>query len=87
MIIDIDNGGKLTENDIIIYKKGRWTAIRKSEFLTECIAQDKELRTRIDALKNELESYKTEINEYKVKVNEKLKEYHNILQLLTKGEK
>ena len=79
MIIDIRNKGPLSNNDILIYKDGRWEPIDKLNFLGEMSKQIKTLKKEIEEVNNELEAFKD-------KVNKKLSDYHDILNVLTKGE-
>ena len=66
-----------TKNDIICYNGSEWECISKNQFLYQVELNKKkleELDTKLDQ----------ELNDLKEKVNQKLKEYHDVLQLLTK---
>lgn len=68
-----------TNSDILIWDNGSWKAIKKAEFLHSTQKQ-------ITALQEENKNLKKSVEEFATKVNGKLEEYHNILQILTKGE-
>jgi len=61
------------KDDIIIYDGSKWVLINKNAFLQE-----------IDIQRANLNALNKQIDEKLTKINEKLKDYHNILQQLTK---
>lgn len=77
LVLDLKLNKKLEESDIIIFKDGHWIVTTKELFLDNV---QKEIRD----LEKEIEDFKAVFEDYKHKVNEKMKEYHNVLQVLTK---
>lgn len=70
MKIVVDIKGELHENDMLIFKNGSFVPMQKDELLAK--------------LNKEIFDLKNEMTNLKLGVNEKLKDYHNILQTLTK---
>lgn len=68
---------KLDTNDVLVYKNGCWTNVRKSEFFHQYFEQIKECENKLEALRAENAKILNNINE-------KLESYHKILQTLTK---
>ena len=79
MKIVVDIKGKLKKDDIIIFDGESFKPIAKNEFLYQLSAQIKELCEDNKKLRDEIDAFKKG-------VNDKLKDYHNILQTLTKEE-
>lgn len=81
VMIDFKLNGELKKNDIIIYneKSGIFENIRYDDFVQP-------LKNKDMALQNEIEQLKEDFKDYKTKVNEKLKSYHEILNIVSKGE-
>lgn len=79
IILELDYEGKLKEDDMIVYRDNKWKVIPKDFILSELMANDKQLQVQIDLLNQKLK-------ETKEQVNKKLEEYHDVLQVLTKGE-
>lgn len=79
IILELDYEGKLKEDDMIVYRDKKWKVIPKDFILSELMANDKQLQVQIDLLNQKLK-------ETKEQVNKKLEEYHDVLQVLTKGE-
>ena len=76
-VFDVKNRPK--ENDLLIYDGTQFKTISKDSLLFE-------LKSENEKLKNEIVKLKNDIDIFKLGVNEKLKDYHNILQTLTKEE-
>lgn len=81
VMIDFKLNGELKKNDIIIYneKSGIFENIRYDDFVQP-------LKNKDMALQKEIEQLKEDFKDYKTKVNEKLKSYHEILNIVSKGE-
>lgn len=79
MKIVVDIKGKLKKNDILIYDGDNFIPANKDFILFD-------LQQEIARLKNHNDKLRNEINAFKEGVNDKLKDYHNILQRLTKDE-
>ncbi len=81
VMIDFKLNGELKKNDIIIYneKSGVFENIRYDDFVQP-------LKNKDVALQKEIEQLKEDFKDYKTKVNEKLKSYHEILNIVSKGE-
>lgn len=79
MKIVVDIKGKLKKNDILIYDGDNFIPANKDFILFD-------LQQEIARLKDYNDKLKNEINAFKEGVNDKLKDYHNILQQLTKEE-
>ena len=81
VMIDFKLNGELKKNDIIIYnEKSRvFENIRYDDFVQP-------LKNKDVALQKEIEQLKEDFKDYKTKVNEKLKSYHEILNIVSKGE-
>ncbi len=67
------------KNDVLLFDGKKWVCISKNLFLKEYNKQLADLQTENETLRKDL-------NEFKKGANQKLREYHNILQQLTKGE-
>lgn len=67
------------KNDILVYNGIEWECISKNEFLANTHKQLGECLAECESLKKDLDSTKKQ-------VNQKLKEYHDILRVQTKGE-
>lgn len=65
-----------TKNDIICYNGNEWVCVSKNQFLS----QVERNKNKLEELENKLDQ---ELTEIKTRINEKLKEYHDVLQLLT----
>lgn len=79
MRIILEIKDKPNENDLIIFKNKEWVLISKESLLNPLVLEN-------IALKKELEEYKESVS-LKIKaIDNKLKEYHDILQVLTKEE-
>lgn len=79
MKIVVDIKGELKKDDILIYDGSNFKGVNKDIFLKETNVRYKELQGKYEELINDF-------NELKMSVNGKLREYHKILQLLTKEE-
>ena len=79
MKIVVDIKGELKKDDILIFDGEALKPVNKNSFLCEIFTQNQELREDNEKLRNEIETFK-------LGVNQKLKDYHNILQTLTKEE-
>ena len=77
MKIVVDIKGKLQKDDILIYDGENFKPINKNEFLCK-------LFTQITELCEDNEKLRQEVDAFKLGVNSKLKDYHKILQTLTK---
>lgn len=98
MLIDLAAQSRINNNDIIVYKNGKWTTMQKGEFLGNVcqIMNEKEeklkkenedLKKEIEGLRNELKQTNETITMFKTAVNEKLKEHHQVLNALTGAKK
>lgn len=79
MKIVIDIKGELKNDDLLIYQDGLLKPISKEELFAKNKSEHNEL-------KKEIKNLQDEINVFKASVNSKLKDYHNVLQALTKEE-
>lgn len=79
MKIIVDIKGDLRENDILIYDGQQFKPVSKNSFLFKTKQENIRLDTELKKLKNDFVIFKAN-------VNDKLKNYHNILQTLTKEE-
>ena len=77
LVLNVEFNKKLKNGDILVYQDGKFINLPKNEYLDVLIRENNQLKREMQLLKNDIE-------EFKNKVNDKLKEYHNILQLLTK---
>ncbi len=77
VVLEIKNEPQ--KNDILLYNGSGWESISKNLFM-------KEYNKKLADLQAENERLSKELNNFKKGVNEKLREYHDILQQLTKGE-
>lgn len=77
MKIVVDIKGELKKGDILIYDGNQFNPVSKKEFLFKT-------KKELDETKKQIELLKTDINTFKEGVNNKLKDYHNILQTITK---
>lgn len=77
VIIEIEGTPK--ENDLLILKDGKYVPIPKNVLLSEIYAN-------LESLKQDLANYKVEVENSKKAINERLKEHHDVLKILTKGE-
>lgn len=77
LVLEIKNEPQ--KNDILLYNGSGWESISKNLFM-------KEYNKQLADLQAENERLSKELNSFKKGVNEKLREYHDILQQLTKGE-
>ena len=80
MKIVVDIKGELKKDDILIYDGSNLKPINKNILLKETNVRYKELQGKYDKLCKDYDLLK-------LAVNEKLKNYHDILQLLTKEDK
>lgn len=91
MLIDITGQSRINENDIIVFKNGKWTTVQKGEFLGEVCKimneQKKALENENKVLTEQLKELNTKFDHFKIGVNEKLKEHHNALKTLTGAKK
>lgn len=78
LTLDVDTHN-LKQNDLLIYKNDTWTNISKDKLLDDLVKKNLELNNRIRELEESIELFKEHLND-------RLKEYHNILQTLTKTE-
>ena len=80
LVLDVEINEKfLKDNCIIIYKNKKWQVISKESFLAQIAENQRELKA-------DIEKININISEFKNEVNKKLKEHHNILQVLSKEE-
>ena len=77
LVLNVEFNKKLKNGDILVYQDGKFINLLKNEYLDVLIRENNQLKREMQLLKNDIE-------EFKNKLNDKLKEYHNILQLLTK---
>ena len=75
MKLVVDIKGELKKDDILIFDGTQLKPINKDVFLY-----------KNQELKEEIKKLREEINTFKLGVNHKLKDYHSILQTLTKEE-
>lgn len=98
MLIDIAAQSRINNNDIIIFKNGKWTTIQKGEFLggvcgiidtkeTALKKENESLKAEVARLEKELKETNEVIEQFKVAVNAKLKEHHAVLNALTGAKK
>lgn len=80
ILLDVKISDVLKENDLIVFDKktNQWVTTHTDLFLRKITTENENLKKSIRDLKNE-------IQDFKQKVNQKLKEYHDVLNLL-KGE-
>lgn len=71
--------GEPKEDDLILFIDGEWKIVSKKVFLDELKEEIKNTNKRIDDLQDQLQKALGNINE-------KLKDYHNILQVIVKEE-
>lgn len=65
------------KNDILCYNGSEWECISKNQFLYQVEKNKQELEKLNEDLRYEIQNLKD-------KLNEKLKDYHDVIQLLTK---
>ena len=75
IVIELKNEPQ--KSDIICYNGSEWECISKNQFLYQVELNKREIENKYNELKRELDDLKE-------KVNEKLKDYHDVIQLLTK---
>lgn len=71
--------GEPKEDDLILFIDGEWKIVSKKVFLQQVKEELKNTNKRIDDLQDQLQKALGNINE-------KLKDYHNILQVIVKEE-
>lgn len=100
LLIEV-NENKINQNDIIVYRGGKWVVQSKAQFnkdLQNCIdSLNDELamaKNTIDDLENDIAEHEAEMIELKHNlatfaegINQKLKEHHDILSVLVGGDK
>lgn len=100
LLIEV-NENKLNQNDIVVYRGGKWVVQSKAQFnkdLQNCIdSLNDELamaKNTIDDLERDIDAQQAEMAELKENlaafaegVNKKLKEHHDILNVLVGGDK
>lgn len=79
MKLVVDIKGELKKDDILIFNGQQFRPLNRDEFLFK-------LKKELAETKDEFKKLREEINTFKNGVNNKLKDYHNILQTLTKEE-
>ena len=79
MRVVLELNGEPKEDDLILFIDGKWKIVSKNVFLADVIKSVKDTNKRIDKVENTLEKALENINS-------KLKDYHNVLQLLVKEE-
>lgn len=77
LALNVNLKGELKNGDIFVYRDGALVNIRKDQYFAEMNKKVYDAEQKVLALKQELEDFKNG-------VNEKLKQYHDILQVLTK---
>lgn len=77
LVIEVDKIPQ--KNDVLLYNGVKWVCTSK-----DSIVQD--LKKEISVLKKDCESIKEEQETFKKAVNQKLKDHHDVLRELTKGE-
>lgn len=98
MYIDVQVQSRINDNDIIIFRDGKWTTVHKGQFLGEVMAimnkKETHLKKENENLAKEIESLKVEIKKrdehiaaFEKAINERLKEHHNVLNALTGAKK
>ena len=89
------------QNDVIVYRGGKWCATHRADFFFEVHEEMNEIlkkisveKGRIDvdkeniaALEAEMENLKASLAEFAEGINTKLKEHHDVLQVLVGGNK
>lgn len=78
IVLNIDCNGAIKENDVIVYRNGRWTAMGQEQYLDNLVKE-------IIALRTQLSDLQTAHDNFKVAVNKILKDHHEVLQIITKG--
>ena len=79
MRVVLELNGEPKEDDLILFIDGKWKIVSKNVFLQQEKEELKNTNKRIDDLQNQLQKALGNINE-------KLKDYHNILQVIVKEE-
>lgn len=69
--LDIVVDNKLSDNDIIVYKKGKWRAVLKDDFLGNMAKKDIELENQIKDLQSQIDDLKATLIELAKIVKEK----------------
>lgn len=69
--LDIVVDEKLSDNDIIVYKKGKWRAVLKDDFLGNMAKKDIELENQIKDLQSQIDDLKATLIELAKIVKEK----------------
>lgn len=69
--LDIVVDNKLSDNDIIVYKKGKWRAVLKDDFLGNMAKKDNELENQIKDLQSQIDELKATLIELAKIVKEK----------------
>lgn len=100
LVIEV-NENKVNQNDIIVYRGGKWVVQSKVQFnkdLQNCIdSLNDELamaKNTIEDLEKDIDGHEAEMKELKENlaafadgINKKLKEHHDILSVLVGGDK
>lgn len=79
MKVLLELADNIKNGDVLIYKTDRIVGITQNSIVKKVEEENEELKKEIELLKEELTSLKTQLNS-------KLKEYHDLLKLLSKGE-
>lgn len=69
----------IKKSDVLIYEEDKIVGITQNSIIKKVEEENEALKKEIELLKEELTSLKTQLNS-------KLKEYHDLLKLLSKGE-
>lgn len=94
MIVDVNVKSRINNDDVIVFRNGKWENVHKGEFLggttRMILAKEENLKTEIKILKEENSKLKEELKKrdeslkvFQEAINTKLKEHHNVLQTLT----
>jgi hypothetical protein len=98
MYIDVQAQSRINNNDIVIFRNGKWTTVHKGIFLGEVmsimnnkeeqlIKENEVLKKEIEDIKNDLQAKDEQMTTLIEAVNTKLKEYHDVLNTLTGAKK
>lgn len=55
VVLDIELNGELKENDMIVFKNGKWKVVSKESFISKYLVDQKKVNDRLEKKINELE--------------------------------
>lgn len=86
MNITIDLKYEPTKDCILLYNGERWVCVKKDIFLLDVKRENEYLQAQINGLQEKYNLLVEKFDDLKNNINDKLKEYHKVLQMISKGD-